>query len=132
MFYGGSKSIVHGVQISKWLMTLMPLEPLINIISSVLEYTYLLFWNSFWTVAPVIGIGVFDRLAGKKLVTMLAVCLLIYDWVDDTVLMALPELYRFGREGRWFGLRIFILYMIDGVYQVCALYSRIVTPLLTT
>ena len=38
--------------------------------------------------------------------------------VDDTVLMALPELYRTGREGSWFGLRQFAIYMIDGVYQV--------------
>lgn len=32
--------------------------------SSVFEYTYLLFWNSFWTIAPVIGIGLFDRVVG--------------------------------------------------------------------
>jgi hypothetical protein len=37
---------------------------------------------------------------------------------DDTVLMALPELYRFGREGKWFGMQTFVIYMIDGVYQV--------------
>jgi len=70
----------------------------------VIEYTYLLFWNSFWTIAPVIGIGLFDRLA------------------DDTVLMALPELYRFGREGTWFGLRGFLIYMIDGIYQSAVIY----------
>ncbi|GAW03664.1 phospholipid-translocating P-type ATPase [Lentinula edodes] len=29
------------------------------------EYTYLLFWNSFWTIAPVIAIGIFDRIAGS-------------------------------------------------------------------
>lgn len=43
---------------------------------SVMEYTYLLFWNSFWTIAPVIAIGLFDRI------------------VDGDVLMALPELYK--------------------------------------
>jgi phospholipid-translocating ATPase len=32
--------------------------------------------------------------------------------------MALPELYRFGREEKWFGMRTFVIYMIDGVYQV--------------
>lgn len=32
---------------------------------SVFEYTYLLFWNSFWTIAPVIGIGLFDRIVGE-------------------------------------------------------------------
>ncbi len=32
--------------------------------------------------------------------------------------MALPELYRYGREGKWFGMKWFAVYMIDGVYQV--------------
>ena len=32
---------------------------------SVFEYTYLLFWNSIFTVAPVIGLGLFDRIIGK-------------------------------------------------------------------
>lgn len=31
---------------------------------SVMEYTYLLFWNSFWTIAPVIAMGIFDRNVG--------------------------------------------------------------------
>ncbi|KAK0211297.1 phospholipid-translocating ATPase [Desarmillaria ectypa] len=65
----------------------------------VFEYTYLLFWNSFWTIAPVIAIGLFDRL------------------IDADVLMAIPELYRYGREGKWFGLKWFSVYMFDGVYQ---------------
>jgi hypothetical protein len=34
--------------------------------------------------------------------------------------MDVPELYRYGREGRWFGLRLFTIYMLDGVYQVCS------------
>ncbi len=38
-----------------------PLLPL----SSVFEYTYLLFWNSFWTLCPVIAIGLFDRIVGS-------------------------------------------------------------------
>ena len=32
--------------------------------------------------------------------------------------MALPELYQFGREGRWFGLKWFTIYMLDAVVQV--------------
>jgi len=36
--------------------------------------------------------------------------------------MALPELYRFGREGKWFGMRTFVIYMIDGVYQSAVIY----------
>lgn len=66
-----------------------------------MEYTYLLFWNSFWTIAPVIAIGLFDRLA------------------DDRELMAFPELYRFGREGTWFSFKSFCIFMLDGIYQVC-------------
>lgn len=32
--------------------------------------------------------------------------------------MAFPELYRYGREGRYFGIRLFVVYMLDGIYQV--------------
>lgn len=38
--------------------------------------------------------------------------------LDDDVLVALPELYRFGREGTWFGTKLFLLYILDAVYQV--------------
>ncbi|KAG7092955.1 hypothetical protein E1B28_009257 [Marasmius oreades] len=68
------------------------------------EYTYLLFWNSFWTIAPPIAIGIFDRI------------------VDDHVLMDLPELYRFGRESRWFGMKWFVLYVLDAVYQSAVVF----------
>ncbi|KAK0496771.1 phospholipid-translocating ATPase [Armillaria luteobubalina] len=73
----------------------------------VFEYTYLLFWNSFWTIAPVIAIGLFDRL------------------IDADVLMAIPELYRYGREGKWFGLKWFTVYMFDGVYQSAIIFFLI-------
>ncbi|THH12000.1 hypothetical protein EW145_g295 [Phellinidium pouzarii] len=65
----------------------------------VLEYTYLLFWNVFWSLCPVIAIGLFDRM------------------IDDDILMAVPELYRYGREGYWFGTKTFAIYMFDAVYQ---------------
>ncbi|KAF8912154.1 phospholipid-translocating ATPase [Gymnopilus junonius] len=80
----------------------------------VLEYTYLLFWNSFWTIAPVIGIGLFDR------------------FVDDHVLMAVPELYRYGREGKWFGLGQFTIYMFDAVYQSAIIYFLILYTYFST
>ena len=32
--------------------------------------------------------------------------------------MALPELYRYGREGHWFNMKLFLAYMIDGIVQV--------------
>ncbi|KAJ7171938.1 phospholipid-translocating ATPase [Mycena filopes] len=72
--------------------------------SYVFEYTYLLWWNSFWTIAPVIALGLFDRL------------------VDAKALMALPELYRYGREGRWFGFGSFVIYMLDGIYQSAVIF----------
>ncbi|KAF9076326.1 phospholipid-translocating ATPase [Rhodocollybia butyracea] len=71
------------------------------------EYTYLLFWNAIWTIAPVIAIGIFDRT------------------IDAHILMALPELYRYGREGRWYGMKWFILYMLDGFYQSAIIYFLI-------
>ena len=46
--------------------------------------------------------------------TVMILCL------DADVLMELPELYRYGREGKWFGLKWFTVYMFDGVMQVCS------------
>jgi hypothetical protein len=31
---------------------------------SAFDYIYVLFWNSLWTLAPVVGIGLFDRFLG--------------------------------------------------------------------
>jgi len=60
--YSGSRSTVCGV---------LPSEPsprtrllLYSTIRSVIDYTYLLFWNVLWSLAPVIAIGVFDRPIG--------------------------------------------------------------------
>lgn len=68
------------------------------------EYTYLFFWNLAFTIFPVIAIGVFDR------------------FIDAHILMAVPELYRYGREQRWFGFRIFAFYMLDGILQSVIIY----------
>lgn len=38
--------------------------------------------------------------------------------LDSVALMAIPELYRYGREGLWFGAVPFLIYMVEGVYQV--------------
>lgn len=78
------------------------------------NYTYLLFWNSFWTIAPVLGIGLFDRI------------------VDADILMAFPELYRYGRERTWFTLKSFCGYMLDGVIQSVPLYFLITYAYFTT
>ncbi|KAG0701783.1 hypothetical protein DFH29DRAFT_1079916 [Suillus ampliporus] len=78
------------------------------------EYVYLLFWNSFWTIAPVLGIGLFDRI------------------VDADILMAFPELYRYGRERTWFSMTSFVIYMLDGVVQSVSLYFLITYAYATT
>ncbi|KAJ7228736.1 hypothetical protein GGX14DRAFT_414568 [Mycena pura] len=72
--------------------------------SYLFAYVYVLFWNSLFTVLPVVAIGVFDR------------------FLDSDALMAVPELYRFGREGTWFNLQLFFVYVIDGVYQSVVIY----------
>jgi len=72
--------------------------------SYVFAYVYILFWNSLFTLLPVCAIGVFDR------------------FLDADVLMAVPELYRFGREGYWFNLRSFFVYLVDGIYQSAVIF----------
>ncbi|KAN0065109.1 hypothetical protein ACQY0O_001606 [Thecaphora frezii] len=69
-----------------------------------IDYIYLLFWNAVWTVAAVIFVGIFER------------------DINDKVLMQVPELYRRGREGRYFGLLPFLVYVVEGVYQSVVLY----------
>ncbi|KAK0556677.1 hypothetical protein OC846_000996 [Tilletia horrida] len=69
-----------------------------------LDYIYLLLWNAFWTVAAVIGVGIFDRN------------------ISDRVLMEVPELYRRAREGKYFGLMPFSIYMLDGAWQSAVFY----------
>jgi phospholipid-translocating ATPase len=32
--------------------------------------------------------------------------------------MALPSLYRYGREGKYFGGKLFLVFMSEGVVQV--------------
>ncbi|KAF9469387.1 phospholipid-translocating ATPase [Collybia nuda] len=73
----------------------------------VFDYIYVLFWNSLWTIAPVIGIGLFDRI------------------LDSRVLMEIPEIYHYGRRGTWFGLKSFLVYMFDGFVQSAIIYFLI-------
>ncbi|KAF5373624.1 hypothetical protein D9758_000973 [Tetrapyrgos nigripes] len=80
----------------------------------VFDYSYILFWNSIWTIAPVVGIGLFDRI------------------LDYRILMELPELYHFGREKYWFSFRDFFIYMFDGVYQSVILYFFVMYTYTTT
>lgn len=37
--------------------------------------------------------------------------------------MAVPELYWYGKEGKWFGIRQFGVYMFDGVLQVRYIFA---------
>lgn len=70
----------------------------------VYAYVYLLFWNVFWTLCPVIAIGVFERDA------------------DEDSLMACPPLYRYGREGKYYNWPRFLYYLWEGVYQTAIIY----------
>ncbi|OCH92242.1 phospholipid-translocating P-type ATPase [Obba rivulosa] len=80
----------------------------------VMDYTYLLFWNTFWTIAPPIATGLFDRVA------------------DDHILMALPELYRHSREGEYFGMGVFLVYMFDGIVQSAIVFFLVLYSYTTT
>lgn len=80
----------------------------------VLSYTYLLFWNVFWTLTPVLAIGLFDRNT------------------DSDILMAVPELYEYGRKGSYFGIKIFLYYMFEGVFESAVVYFFILYTYDTT
>ncbi|KAJ9113189.1 hypothetical protein QFC22_006028 [Naganishia vaughanmartiniae] len=80
----------------------------------VFEYTYLLFWNVFWTLLPVIAMGLFDR------------------DIDAETLMALPELYAIGRQGKLFGLKRFSFYIFEGAYQSAIIFFFIIYAYFTT
>lgn len=69
-----------------------------------MDYVYLLLYNAIWTVAPVVGVGLFDRN------------------VSDRVLMEVPELYTRSRKGSYFGMGRFYWYMLDGLYQSVVLF----------
>ena len=64
-----------------------------------------------------IAIGLFDRIVGAY-TGLLTIDVGTNRHVDDHVLMALPELYRYGREGKWFGVNLFTVFMFEGVIQV--------------
>lgn len=99
---------------------------------SVFEYTFLLWWNSFWTIAPVIAIGLFDRIVGMWSSPCNSCVEIHANPPDDDILMALPELYRYGREGYWFSMKLFLAYMLDGVMQVRSkTYPLSILPVLT-
>lgn len=72
-----------------------------------MDYVYLLFWNAFWTVAAVIGLGIFERV------------------LPDHVLMDIPELYKRSRKGSYFSLRLFMVYLLDSLWQSAVLFFLI-------
>ncbi|KAI1843649.1 hypothetical protein JX265_008521 [Neoarthrinium moseri] len=68
-------------------------------ITYLMEYTYILMFNLFFTSVPVILMGVLDQ------------------DVSDAVSLAVPELYRRGIERLEWTQKKFWLYMLDGIYQ---------------
>jgi phospholipid-translocating ATPase len=69
-------------------------------------------------------LGLFDRIIGKHVFWLGMTPHSRGGHPDSDVLMDIPELYRYGREGTWFGPRLFTIYMLDGVYQVCFCLSQ--------
>ncbi|TIB00265.1 hypothetical protein E3P94_01779 [Wallemia ichthyophaga] len=67
--------------------------------SYVYAYIYLLLWNVLWTICPPIGLGLFDSV------------------LSDRVLMAIPELYKYGRTAQYFNHRLFFLYVFEAIVQ---------------
>jgi phospholipid-translocating ATPase len=80
----------------------------------VLSYTYLLFWNVFWTLVPVLAIGLFDRN------------------VDERTLMTVPELYGISRLSNYFTLKRFSYYLWEGVLQAAIIYFFLQYTYVTT
>jgi phospholipid-translocating ATPase len=80
----------------------------------VFAYVYLLLWNVVWTLLPVIAVGLFDRN------------------IDADTLMALPELYKYGRERAYFSVRRFIYFILEGWYQSAVIYFFIHYTYITT
>jgi len=74
---------------------------------SAFDYVYILLWNSIWTIAPVIGIGLFDRFLGTFYSSHYSNTML--SLLDSHVLVQVPEIYHYGREGTWFGMRLFFV-----------------------
>ncbi|CAG8521260.1 6113_t:CDS:10 [Diversispora eburnea] len=65
----------------------------------IFEYTYLLFWNLFFTCIAVLAIGIFDR------------------DVPDKVAIEVPELYQMGIRREAYSMIKFFVFMIEGIYQ---------------
>ncbi|KAE8228922.1 hypothetical protein CF326_g6126 [Tilletia indica] len=68
-----------------------------------LDYIYLLLKTAFWTVAAVVGVGIFDR------------------DISDRFLTEVPELFRRGREYKYFGMWPSLLYILHGGIPTCGL-----------
>ncbi|CAG8497060.1 14530_t:CDS:2 [Acaulospora morrowiae] len=65
----------------------------------IFEYTYLLFWNLFFTCIAVLSIGLFDR------------------DVPDRVATEVPELYQMGIKQKAYTMPMFFVFMMEGIYQ---------------
>lgn len=57
---------MDGVPTSEFIQSFLNVIYTKLLFRSVFDYNYILFWNSLWTVAPVIGLGLFDRFLGES------------------------------------------------------------------
>ncbi len=63
------------------------------------DYMYLLFFNMFFTLLPVLAVGLFDRQC------------------SDANLIAAPQLYRDGIKQRYYSMKMFCFYSAIAIYQ---------------
>ncbi len=63
------------------------------------DYMYLLFFNMFFTMLPVLALGLFDRQC------------------SDANLIAAPQLYRDGIKQRYYSMKMFCFYSAIAIYQ---------------
>ena len=63
------------------------------------DYMYLLFFNMFFTLLPVLAVGLFDRQC------------------SDADLTAAPQLYRDGIKQRYYSMKMFCFYSAIAIYQ---------------
>lgn len=113
---GGSKSSLVGAQLSEPPHLLAPKHSLIIDLVDLIILTFfsgIRYGQSFPSLESDYLIASLVRFQHYIIVTAADIFL-----SDSHTLMAVPELYRYGREGTWFGIRIFMIYVLDGIVQV--------------
>jgi phospholipid-translocating ATPase len=76
--------------------------------SYIIDFNYLLFYQTFFTALSVIGLGIFDRDLDSR-------------YAEDV-----PPLHIYGIKQHWFNARRFWLFMFEGIAQSVILYFFVI------